>query len=208
MEKLNHIWSKDHQYVYCNNSKVLKADLQTFKVLNAIFAKDAHHVFYIEGIAHGIDTSTFIPLDVGKTEKTDSVYAKEFQRWRYRGYGKDKDHIYFHDMMSGKPRTVKGADSDSFEVLDFDYAKDGNHVYYYGHRVKEANSSNFEIINAFFARDNRSVFYNGNVIPKIDPENFEVIGDYDSKWSFWGKDNYYLVRRNELFAKLEPLEGI
>ena len=206
MEQLNHLWSKDDKYIYCRNSKVMKADITTFKVLNAIFAKDVNHVFYIDGVAHDIDTSTFVPLDVGKIEQADSIYIDESRRWSYKGYGRDKDHVYFHDMMSGKPRVVKGVDIDSFEVLDFNYARDKEYIYYYGLKVKEASGSNFQILNAFFSKDDKHVFYSERAIPKVDPENFEPIGDFDSKWSFWGKDKDYLVCQNELVAKLMPLE--
>ena len=206
MEKLNHLWSKDDRHVYCRNSKVTKADVSSFKLLNAIFAKDAHHVFYIEGIARDIDVNTFVPLDVGKIERTDSVHSTEFGRWSHRGYGRDARHVFFHDMMSGKPRIVKGADHDSFEVLDFDYARDKHHVYYYGIRVKEASSVHFELINAYFGRDDRSVFYAGQTIPKVDPGDFEVIGDLEGKWSVWGKDRHYLVHQKYVVAKLLPLE--
>ncbi len=205
MEQLNHLWSRDDKHIYCRNSRVMKADISTFKVLNAIFAKDVNYVFYIEGIAHDIDAPTFIPLDVGKIERTDSLYIDESRRWSYKGYGRDQDHVYFHDMMSGKPRVVKGADKDSFEVLDFNYARDKEHVYYYGIKVKEANNANFEMLNAFFSKDDNHVFYGGRVVPKVDPENFELIGDFDNKWSFWGKDKNYLVYQSELVARLIPL---
>ena len=166
LELLNHLWARDKKSVYCAGSRI-KADRKTFRVLNAIFAKDKDSVYFIEGPAKYIDASSFEVLDEGMY--STSGYLNEVT---YHGYGRDKSNVYFQDMMSGKPRLVRGADRDTFRHVQFSYGVDASYVYREEKRLPKADPKSFQVLTELFSRDKRRVYYGNRPIVDADPETF------------------------------------
>ena len=52
-------------------------------------------------------------------------------------YIKRNGEIYYRDWSEEKPRILKNIDKKSFEILENDFAKDKNNIYYQGKRLKK-----------------------------------------------------------------------
>ena len=67
-----------------------------------------------------------------------------------------KKNIYYEE------RKLKNADLNSFEVLDWCYAKDQNKVYYYDKVIEGADPCTFKILfNDDYSKDDNFVYYLG-----------------------------------------------
>lgn len=56
---------------------------------------------------------------------------------------------------------MQGVNIPSFVVLDYGYARDARHVYYYGKKLKGADPYTFQILPNGYARDAHHVYYYG-----------------------------------------------
>ena len=169
MEELNHLWSRDEQHVYCVEKRI-RASRESFRVLNEIFAMDEAHVYYINGKADWIDARTFEVLDDGFYAAPDEWDNRRI----YHGYARDKNNVYFHDMMFGKPKAIKGADPRTIVRLKWDYAADSKHVYFSGSRLPSCDPRTVKIFSNLFARDARHCFYLNRKIGDADSNTFQL----------------------------------
>ena len=99
----------------------------------------------------------------------------------YHGYGRDKSNVYFQDMMSGKPRLVRGADRDTFRHVQFSYGVDASYVYREEKCLPKADPKSFQVLTELFSRDKRRVYYGNRPIVDADPETFLVLPGVDQK---------------------------
>nr|WP_314114917.1 DKNYY domain-containing protein [uncultured Leptotrichia sp.] len=81
-------------------------------------------------------------------------------------YIKRNGEIYYRDWSEEKTRILKNIDKKSFEILENDFAKDKNNIYYQGKKLNNVNPNYFKIV------DNE-IKYN-NEFYKID-ENMNLI---------------------------------
>lgn len=169
LEQLSHLWSRDERYVYCLGNRI-RVNRQTFRVLNEIFATDGEHIYYINGKVTGVDVATFEVLDAGFYSAPDAWDKRPV----YHGYARDKDNVYFQDMMFGKPRPIKGADPKTFVRLEWDYAADAKSVYCEGRRLHSCDPKTLKVLSNLFAKDQRRCYYLNRVIAGADPETFEL----------------------------------
>ncbi len=85
-ELVKHEWTRDKNYYYVNNFRIVEADYNSFKILTADYAVDKNHVFYRYffnkvGIVEGADPKTFRIIT------------------KYRNRGKDKNGCYFEGKL-------------------------------------------------------------------------------------------------------------
>ncbi|MCE7060365.1 DKNYY domain-containing protein [Dyadobacter sp. CY343] len=85
-------------------------------------------------------------------------------------YAGDNKVVYFAG------RLINGADSKTFEVLDYGLGKDVNSVFY-RHSVLSDDPANFVKIEGGFYRDSRHV-YRGGYIVSDDPVNLKYLGQH------------------------------
>ncbi len=196
---LNHQWAMDSSGVFSGNRRMRKVDRDSFEVLNEIFARDRNFVYYIMGIAKGVDAESFAVLD-------DGVFFESAGRLPcYRGYAKDKNGINFLDKMSGKPRTVRGADQESFARLKFEYARDCRRAYYYGWQIRGSDPGTFIVLNAGFTKDRKHVYYAGKIVDGADPATFEVVpAPKGHLHDVFGRDEHHVFHMNEILANADP----
>ena len=113
-----------------------------------------------------------------KQENSEEVKKIEFLS--IHGYTKEKNKIYFAGIQ------LEGVDSESFEYLGNEYAKDKNHVYAFGDNsflsTEDVDLKSFKYLGADYSKDKYSVYYGYRKLEKIDPSSFEVLG------GFYGKD--------------------
>ena len=90
-----------------------------FKVDNKIYYKIPRNLF-LE--LQDVDVSTFETISITTSSCEDS------------DYGKDSKNVYFKNFK------IKGADSESFEMLGQGYFKDKRYVYFHGERLEDSDS--------------------------------------------------------------------
>lgn len=150
----------------------LNAHSESFEVLNAHLGKDKHQAYY---------KWYTIPSSEIDLRSFDASYAD----WMWH-IGMDKDQVYAFgdDVIDGEWQllmsVIEGADPDSFEKIDYQWAKDKNH-YFYDHQIIAVIYDSFEVINETFARDSDSVYlyYQGR-LASIDAntDEFKQIDQY------------------------------
>ncbi|MBN1618854.1 DKNYY domain-containing protein [Candidatus Dojkabacteria bacterium] len=107
-------------------------------------------------------------------------------------WGKDKNNVYFLERTYGDAysevnyKIIDGADTSSFELVNEEFQKDKNNVYYQGVIIEDVDSKSFEIINGSYAKDRNHLIYQDNVTQgDVDKNSFEII------------DNYYGLARDD-----------
>jgi hypothetical protein len=73
--------------------------------------------------------------------------------------------------------TVNGADPQTFESLQGDYAKDRRHVYFSGVPIQEADPQSFKVLSDTYAKDKARAYFESKPIPGTDPESFVALSD-------------------------------
>jgi hypothetical protein len=116
------------------------------------------------------------------------------------------DNIYYQGF--GDDELLISADAETFEVLEYGFAKDGNQAYYEGHPFKVIDVDSFESLDQWFAKDEVQVYEfrdytDGEVVPRsyIDVETFESLGNNYAK----DKDYVYVhrVSNNEVVKGMD-----
>ncbi len=95
-------YATDGESIYYGYNKIQGADPSTFETLNNGYAKDKGNVY------HYADITSF---DAPSFEVLNSLYTK------------DKDKVYYKDSI------IKGADANTFMLMDNDLAKDNRYLY-------------------------------------------------------------------------------
>ncbi len=133
-----------------------EADVQTFQILDEIFARDKSRV-YFDGVP--------IP----------NADAPSFQLLTVSFFAKDKNHVYEADKIFSD-------DPAHFEFLNdrFNLSRDSQAVYW-GKKIISTDPTHFVIIaidnNSIFTKDQKTVQLNGNPIPDANPQTFKHLQD-------------------------------
>ena len=202
-EVLNHYYGKDknHVYSFWDNTwldfdvKIIDwADASTFKVIKDRYSKDKNHVYMDWIIVPYLDASSFtiFPLDT------------TYMNWNT--IAKDKNGVYFNGSIN------KDIDVNSFEILNYNYYKDENSIYYWDtssigemsvNIVDFWNIKNFQLIyglyNGEYAKDTEYVYYKWKIILEADPHSFEVMEFYH-----YAKDTNNVYIEGELLKNADP----
>lgn len=184
---------KDSNNIYtcwypCKNKSCLAckktdwADHRTLKALNSVFFVDDFFVYYLFIKNIWSDRQpVFMKIDWLKPKQVKTTIYNKF-------FLKSPIGIYYFDIYEYKVKQLDNVDKDSFVVLECNYAKDKNNVYF----ISEWNQnsyikvsaisklvSNFEVINIpwmnCFGYDSTKYFLNGNEIKlEFDPKNIDL----------------------------------
>ena len=178
-ERLNNIYYKDKNNIYYNKEKLDNVDYKTFEALKYGYAKDKNNVYFFEEIINGADAATFVVLKDGYAKDSKTVYkyglpADTISLRREKGaldsatvevlkngYVKDKNGIYYFVPQFGNMKILgtlikSVADPATFEILgDSEYAKDKNHVYFWGFGLNGINPSTSELKDDFIVDKNK-----------------------------------------------------
>jgi len=100
---LNHLYAKDKNNVYFQNKKIISADLKTFSLIDDLNAKDKNHAYFLGESLYGIEPENFFSIGNGYTTDGKQVY--------YGG-----KHVY-------------EADHNSFQSFAIGRAFDVNHIF-------------------------------------------------------------------------------
>lgn len=138
---------------YFRGEKIASTDQITFTPLNEKIAKDNNNIYkYGEVVLNEAD-------------------AKSFELIKYGRFAKDKNYVYLMD--SNPPIKIDGIDTNSVEVLERDYLKDKNHIYFSGNEnietINEADVLSFTVTGydhstSSEAKDKNNFYFRGNII--------------------------------------------
>ena len=157
-EILGYSIARDKNNVYKKGEKLGNIDIASFKYFENGIAKDKNRVFYMD-----------------ERKDIKNVDAKTFERMGESYYFKDKNNVFAlkNDYSDSNYNLVlemsKNIDRSSFDILNNEFGKDKNGVYYFGEKIDGISSNNAKVV--------------------------EELGDYD--YIFQSGNDHYLVTVNE-----------
>jgi hypothetical protein len=102
-------------------------------------------------------------------------YQQENGRWVF---------IEFNESAGKVVKPIAGVDQHTFEVINGQYARDTQRVYYRDNPIEGADPVSFEHVSGLFWKDARQVYYVDQVIPGADPRTFRQL-----KYTYWARDD-------------------
>jgi hypothetical protein len=192
------IFAKDKNSVYHGDTRISRADPETFRVIaafdNAYYAKDHSHVYFYNGVSltnerpvavlPGADAATFV-----------NVYPNVF---------KDKNHVYGMNYKFYDPAcvTCQQADAATFVALGGGYFKDKNHFYWWDKILEDVSTSTFAVWgDSGYAKDAQHVYHGGDILEAADPDTFRLIEGYED---WYATDSAHVFIRGFVVDELDP----
>ena len=157
-EILGYSIARDKNNVYNKGEKLGNIDIASFKYFDNWIAKDKNRVFYMD-----------------ERKDIKNADAKTFERMGESYYFRDKNNVFAlkNDYSDSNYNLVlemsKNIDRSSFDILNNEFGKDKNGVYYFGEKIDGISSNNAKVV--------------------------EELGDYD--YIFQSGNDHYLVTVNE-----------
>ena len=154
-EILGYSIARDKNNVYNKGEKLGNIDIASFKYFDNWIAKDKNRVFYMD-----------------ERKDIKNADAKTFERMGESYYFRDKNNVFA--LKNDYPNynlvleMSKNIDRSSFDILNNEFGKDKNGVYYFGEKIDGISSNNAKVV--------------------------EELGDYD--YIFQSGNDHYLVTVN------------
>ena len=205
-KSLGNGYGRDKNNIFYNEKRMKVSDISSFEVMNSNYSKDKNIVFYDGDIIKNADSSSFKIIDGHYSKDKNSVYyngeklkvdAKTFYIFKENeNFGKDSKNVYYVDILSNdeKIEVIEGADVSSFKLLNKNYAKDNNKVYYNSDiinillKIDDADSETFTVLGDDYAKDKTNIYYSGSKLKNADVKTFKIISDFVAK----DKDRVYI----------------
>lgn len=131
------------------------ADLESFKIINDLYAKDKDYIFYKGKKIYGADVTSF------------ELFKDGYGNLRF---GKDNFSVYYEGkkIEDADPKTIQSVGQNNNL-----YLKDKKAVYIYGYKIIDADPQSFEVLDCAFSRDKNAVYKYQEKI-SFDPSSFQV----------------------------------
>ena len=227
-------FSYDKNNVYYAGRKLNDISPNGFKVTRLVnrrnipinFLNDNKNIYkFIEEYDEETGELKSVKTVVVKNPKVDSKTFEVFDYWE--NYFRDKNNVYYeNELYKMGLKKIEGADRNSFEILNSEFSKDKNNVYYYGNKMKGISPDGFEIIGNEFVfknhedlvsiiKDKNNVYY---LKGKVGSEKYEIISlNFDgtsfkysnADYSYKSKSEGYFQDENGVYyfdiSKLDKL---
>ena len=152
-------YSKDKNNVYYDFQKIEGADIKTFEPEGFFIGKDKKGVYYKTHKINGIDVNSTEVLENEFYKDKNNIYYrnKKLENFKPENFevifsslvGQNEDFYYFTEDENNNTKFIllenKNVDAETFEVLDEEYTKDKNNVYYRGKILKGVDVKTFDI---------------------------------------------------------------
>jgi hypothetical protein len=99
--------------------------------------------------------------------------------------------IRYNEGVGRMVTKIEGANQNSFQPIDKEYAKDNEHVYQDADLIKGADPSAFVVLGSHYSKDGTRVFWYEREIVGADPASFKIV-DGANLWSK-DKNDYYFA---------------
>ena len=188
-------FSYDKNNVYYRGRKLNDISPNGFKVVRLVnrpnlpinFLNDNKNIYKLIDV---FDEETgelkSVKTAVVKNPKVDSKTFEVFDYWG--NYFRDKNNVYYeNELYKIGLKKIEDADKNSFEILNDEFSKDKNNVYYYGKKMKELSSEGLEFVGNDFKNDKDTIYFlktkdkvyalktrDGKETYEIVPLNFDV----------------------------------
>lgn len=186
-------FSKDSKRVFYMYQSIRNADSKSFQVINkGPFSYDDHNIYFYWKSIGAKDINSFEVIDALGAKDNQYYYKTSiagdslhigkypikdkntFQLLDHR-YSKDKFQVYFDGEI------VQGADSKTFEVIDYAKGQDSKSLFYGKSRINSPNT--FKELSDGYSIDSVSVYYKWALINEAKPSSFQIINQY------WARDD-------------------
>lgn len=136
---------RDNDYVYVEGAMRYDIDVATFEHLGGNYFKDKNNAYY-NGVVITANARTFGYINYD--------------------FARDKYYVYFHGSI------VSGADPNTAEGLNEYYLQDVYGAFYENQKINGVEMASFEIIDKEYARDRNYVYFLGYILEGADPNTF------------------------------------
>ncbi len=181
-------YAKDKAHSYFNGKIIDKEYGDSFTGQAPMVAKNNRNVFCGGQINEKADAKTFHSLSLPNT--TEGGLSR---------YSADAKHV-FHDCSY----TINDADVNSFQLIDFHFAKDKQYIFQEGRIIKNIDVHSFHGFNSHYIKDKNGVYARNEFerdfapIPNADLESFEAFN-----WIV-AKDKNHVYRGNKILEGEDP----
>jgi hypothetical protein len=207
--------SKDKNFVFVGNAKVVGADPKTIILIDQYIAKDKNHVFSLNNRTPPYDSLIIKDADPSSFQMLgdDDDFAKDDKNIFAR-FSCDLDD--YEDICASPYGVVKGVDFNTFTNIGDGYAKDKNFVYMNKNSVTSSSDytgegmhltkatgvdlDSFVYLDHGFFKDSSHVFFGFDLIKDADPSSFVIMG-YDD----YSKDNKHVFWRTSEIVGADPV---
>ena len=161
---LGHGYSRHGDYIYFEGVRIDQAGRETLEGFQRTLGRRIV-------LANDVDAASFIALS--------------------EEYSKDRDTVYYKWISPGRFWVVMipNADPATFEVMDFNLAKDANRVWRTDVPIKGADAATAQVVNPGWVwKDKHSVYYQFTPFVSADPESFRHLDHAfyrDAKHVYW-----------------------
>ena len=150
-------YSKDKNNVYYDFQKIEGADIKTFEPEGFFIGKDKKGVYYKTHKINGIDVNSTEVLENEFYKDKNNIYYRNKKLENFKPENFEvissslvgQNFYYFTKDENNNTKFIllenKNVDAETFEVLDEEYTKDKNNVYYKGKILKGADVKTFDI---------------------------------------------------------------
>ncbi len=167
---LNSVWAKDRKHVWAQSRPVRGAYAPAFQALNAALGRDNECVFDSLGrMVKGVNAAAFEVLD-------DGLQGRAVITCGIESYACCEAKIYHYASWDHKTMWLRGADASTFRALKWGYGGDAQRVYSGNRLVKGAHAGSFRQLTPWFSTDGQSIFYFAQTVVGADPATFEALG--------------------------------
>lgn len=181
-------WYEDKNHYFYNHKKV-EADKETISFEAVYLPFDYQYIFSIENdIVHKIKYTGQITVidnhlirdslayyfNAGCDSITRKIPYKDPDR--YKSYYSFDERIFRIDnsiYIRGLVFLAHIVDANTFEVLDYPYCKDKNHIYYGDKLIPDADPETFKVLSLKYAKDKNHVYDEGELFPDYAPDEFK-----------------------------------
>lgn len=127
-----------------------------------------------------------------KIEGVDVTTFEILNHWYNKDYARDKNKVYLIFDNIGRFSLIElyNANPESFQILEGDFSKDKNTVYWQGKDISEADSNTFQAMKFSYGKDKNHVFRFNLIIDDADPATISV----DDQYPNISRDNKYLFK--------------
>lgn len=193
-------WFKDANSVYYRNKKV-EGDPETFKPLNDAIAVDKNFIYAIisyrgEGIEtlevdevikkHKIIDGEIHLINETYVQIGNSIVSaftkNEFELNTFESITTvrkiDYWRIIVNNVLINKGIILPEIDVETFEVLDYNFLKDKNGIYYDGKKIIGADYSSFKTLSEEYSTDGKHVYFKEAILKEANPQTFKRASEY------------------------------
>jgi len=194
LKVLSNDYFKDDKNVYYKSFKIANADAKTFHLLkdeneNPAIAVDANYVYWQMLVVEEVAPENIIQV-LGKNEWLDNEHWNAIIAGETGGY----------ELLQCKRIEADNLPAAAYYVLNGKVYYNEGGGYCEGKEIKNVDSKTFSVVNENYSKDKNYVYYEGKPMrssdgTKLDPKTFDLFGINH------GKDAKYYFRNGDVFGK-------